>query len=184
LYRNHVWSYDFLVDRTEAGRQLKLLVVIDEFTRECLAAEVGWTFTARDVMLTLQYLFAVRGAPEHVRSDKGRHCPISVLVKNFFDFLAGPFIHFPIHARSSPAIIPSTTATHVVAMNRLRSVNRTGRLSCRIIGYDPASSNINQNGIAAFMELAVRRTSNPRQSRTVRSTHSPGPNRNFHCQRF
>ncbi len=66
-----MWSYDFLVDRTEDGRQLKLLVVIDEFTRECLAAEVGRTFTARDVMLTLQYLFAVRGAPEHVRSDNG-----------------------------------------------------------------------------------------------------------------
>jgi transposase InsO family protein len=71
LYRNHVWSYDFLVDRTEDGRQLKLLVVIDEFTRECLAAEVGRTFTAQDVMLTLQYLFAVRGVPEHVRSDNG-----------------------------------------------------------------------------------------------------------------
>jgi len=71
LYRNHVWSYDFLTDRTEDGRQLKLLVVIDEFTRECLAAEVGRTFTARDVMLTLQYLFAVRGAPEHIRSDNG-----------------------------------------------------------------------------------------------------------------
>ena len=70
-HRNHVWSYDFLADRTEDGRQLKLLVVIDEFTRECLAIEVGRTFTARDVILTLQYLFAVRGAPEHVRSDNG-----------------------------------------------------------------------------------------------------------------
>jgi len=70
-HRNHVWSYDFLMDRTEDGRQLKLLVVIDEFTRECLALEVGRLFTARDVMLTLQYLFAVRGAPEHVRSDNG-----------------------------------------------------------------------------------------------------------------
>jgi len=70
-HRNHVWSYDFLTDRTEDGHQLKLLVVIDEFTRECLAIEVGRTFTARDVMLTLQYLFAVRGAPEHVRSDNG-----------------------------------------------------------------------------------------------------------------
>ena len=70
-HRNHVWSYDFLIDRTEDGRQLKLLAVIDEFTRECLAIEVGRTFTARDVMLTLQYLFAVRGAPEHVRSDNG-----------------------------------------------------------------------------------------------------------------
>jgi transposase InsO family protein len=70
-HRNHVWSYDFLVDRTEDGRQLKVLVVIDEFTRECLAAEVGRTFTSRDVMLTLQYLFAVRGALEHLRSDNG-----------------------------------------------------------------------------------------------------------------
>ena len=59
------------LDRTEDGRQLKLWVVIDEFTRECLATEVGRTFTARDVMLTLQYLFAVRGAPEHIRSDNG-----------------------------------------------------------------------------------------------------------------
>ena len=70
-HRNHVWSYDFLMDRTEDGRQLKVLVVLDEFTRECLASEVGRTFTARDVMLTLEYLFAVRGAPEHVRSDNG-----------------------------------------------------------------------------------------------------------------
>lgn len=70
-HRNEVWSYDFLMDRTEDGRQLKLLVVIDEFTRECLAIEAGRTFTARDVMLTLQYLFAIRGAPEHVRSDNG-----------------------------------------------------------------------------------------------------------------
>ena len=49
------------MDRTEDGRQLKLLVVIDEFTRECLAIEAGRTFTAREVILTLQYLFAVRG---------------------------------------------------------------------------------------------------------------------------
>jgi len=70
-HRNHVWSYDFLTDRMEDGRRLKMLVVIDEFTRECLAIEVGRMFTARDVMLTLEYLFAVRGAPEHVRSDNG-----------------------------------------------------------------------------------------------------------------
>ena len=56
LHRNHVWSYDFVVDRTEDGRQLKLLVVIDEFTRECLAIEVGRTFTSREVILTLEYL--------------------------------------------------------------------------------------------------------------------------------
>jgi len=71
LHRNHVWSYDFVADRTEDGRQLKLLVVVDEYTRECLAVEVGRTFTSREVILTLQYLFAVRGAPQHIRSDNG-----------------------------------------------------------------------------------------------------------------
>ena len=70
-HRNHVWSYDFVTERTEDGRQLKLLVVIDEFTRECLAIEPARSFTAREVILTLQYLFAVRGAPEHIRSDNG-----------------------------------------------------------------------------------------------------------------
>jgi putative transposase len=53
------------------GRQLRILVVIDEFTRECLAIEVARSFASRDVMMTLQYLFAVRGAPEHLRSDNG-----------------------------------------------------------------------------------------------------------------
>ncbi len=68
---NHVWSYDFVADRTEDGRQLKLLVVIDEYTRECLAIEVGRSFTSDDVVNTLQYLFAVRGTPQHIRSDNG-----------------------------------------------------------------------------------------------------------------
>ncbi len=68
---NHVWSYDFVAERTEDGRQLRLLVVIDEYTRECLAIEVGRSFTARDVIGVLQYLFAVRGTPEHLRSDNG-----------------------------------------------------------------------------------------------------------------
>ena len=70
-HRNHVWSYDFVMDRTEDGQQLKILTVIDEYTRECLAIEVGRTFTCRDVKLTLGYLFAIRGAPEHIRSDNG-----------------------------------------------------------------------------------------------------------------
>ncbi len=70
-HRNHVWSYDFVTDRTEDRRQIRLLAVIDEFTRECLAIEVARSFTARDVILALQYLFAVRGAPQYLRSDNG-----------------------------------------------------------------------------------------------------------------
>ena len=70
-YKNHVWSYDFLSERTEDGRQLKLLAVIDEYTRESLAIEVGRSFTSQDVIGVLQYLFAVRGTPQHIRSDNG-----------------------------------------------------------------------------------------------------------------
>jgi transposase InsO family protein len=65
---NHVWSYDFVIDQTEDGRQLKLLVVLDEYTRECLAIEVSRSFTSEDVVALLQYLFAVRGVPEYLRS--------------------------------------------------------------------------------------------------------------------
>ena len=59
-HKDHVWSYDFLTDRTEDGRQLRLLAVIDQYTRECLAIEVGRSFTAQDVIGVLQFLFAVR----------------------------------------------------------------------------------------------------------------------------
>ena len=71
LRPDHVWSYDFVEDQTEKGRKLRMLVVIDEFTRESLAIEVAWSFTACRVVEVLQYLFAVRGAPEHIRSDNG-----------------------------------------------------------------------------------------------------------------
>lgn len=70
-YANHVWSYDFVLDQTSDGRRLKLLPVVDEFTRECLAIEVERRLTARDVVATLAYLFELRGAPAFVRSDNG-----------------------------------------------------------------------------------------------------------------
>jgi len=71
LRPNHVWSYDFVEDRTEKGRKLRMLVVIDEFTRESLAIEVAWSFPARQVVDVLCYLFSIRGVPEHLRSDNG-----------------------------------------------------------------------------------------------------------------
>ena len=68
---NHVWSYDFMEDRTEEGRKLRLLTVLDEHTRECLAIRVERTISARRVISTLEWLVATRGAPEHIRSDNG-----------------------------------------------------------------------------------------------------------------
>ena len=69
--KNQVWSYDFLEDRTEDGRKLRLLVVVDEFTRECLGIEVERSMTAAAVVETLRYLFELRGVPEFIRSDNG-----------------------------------------------------------------------------------------------------------------
>src|SRR5205823_3408517 len=67
----HVWSYDFIHDQTADGRGLKILPVVDEYTRECLTIEVERSLTAEDVVSTLEYLFEVRGAPDHIRSDNG-----------------------------------------------------------------------------------------------------------------
>jgi len=70
-YYNHIWSYDLLSERLENGRLVKLLVVIDEYTRESLAIDVNKSVKGQDVVGLLRYLFAVRGAPEHIRSDNG-----------------------------------------------------------------------------------------------------------------
>ena len=69
--KNLAWSYDFVTDRTNGGRQPRLLVVIDEYTRECLAMELGRSFTVLDVVGVLQYFFAIRGTPKHIGSDNG-----------------------------------------------------------------------------------------------------------------
>jgi len=68
---NHVWTYDFMGDQTEDGRGLKLLTVLDEFTRESPAIEVGLSIKAKDVIAVLEYLFMVRGVPKFIRSDNG-----------------------------------------------------------------------------------------------------------------
>ncbi len=68
---NGVWSYDFIEDRTADGRRLKILVVVDEYTRECLALEVGRRLGSEAVVAVLERLVGERGAPGHVRSDNG-----------------------------------------------------------------------------------------------------------------
>jgi len=70
-YYNHVWSYDFLTERLENGKRVRLLVVIDEYTRESLAIDVARHFSGQDVVELLRYLFAVRGCPAYIRSDNG-----------------------------------------------------------------------------------------------------------------
>jgi len=68
---NHVWSYDFMEDRTHGGREYRILNVVDEFTRECLAIRVDRRLKSADVIDVLSDLFILRGAPGHIRSDNG-----------------------------------------------------------------------------------------------------------------
>jgi transposase InsO family protein len=70
-HRNHVWTYDFVFDRTHNGRALKLLTVVDEYTRESLAVEVDRKLTSRGVLRVLARLMLRHGVPEHIRSDNG-----------------------------------------------------------------------------------------------------------------
>ena len=68
---NHVWSYDFVEDRTYEGRKYRMLNIIDEFTHECLAIRFDRKLKSIDVIDVLSDLFILRGVPEHIRSDNG-----------------------------------------------------------------------------------------------------------------
>ena len=70
-YKDHVWSYDFMIDRTSDGRAFKILNIIDEYTRECLAILVARRIKNQDVIDILFWLFVSRGLSEHIRSDNG-----------------------------------------------------------------------------------------------------------------
>jgi putative transposase len=68
---NHVWSYDFVEDRTHEGKKYRMLNIIDEFTHECLAIRIDRKLKSIDVIDVLSDLFVLRGVPEHIRSDNG-----------------------------------------------------------------------------------------------------------------
>jgi putative transposase len=68
---NHVWSYDFVENRTHNGRKFRMLNVIDEFTRECLTIRIDRKLKSADVIDVLSDLFILRGVPGHIRSDNG-----------------------------------------------------------------------------------------------------------------
>jgi putative transposase len=70
-HANFVWSYDFVFDACANGQQLKYLTVVDEFTQECLAIDVGGSIRSRRVIEVLSRLISVHGAPRYLRSDNG-----------------------------------------------------------------------------------------------------------------
>jgi len=70
-WKNHVWAYDFVHDRTKDGRAFRMLTVIDEYSKECLAITTKRKLKSGDVLETLENLFIDHGMPDHIRSDNG-----------------------------------------------------------------------------------------------------------------
>lgn len=70
-YKNHVWSYDFVSEETRDKKKFKILNIIDEYSRECLASHVARRIRSQDVILILADLFLKHGIPKHIRSDNG-----------------------------------------------------------------------------------------------------------------
>jgi len=70
-HAHHVWSWDFVEDQTENGTRFRILTLLDEYTRQCLAVQVDWSIRAVDVITGVEATMARYGAPEHLRSDNG-----------------------------------------------------------------------------------------------------------------
>lgn len=68
-WQNHVWSYDFVADRLYNGKKIRMLTLIDEYTRKCLAIQVGYQLNSQDILDVLKEVFIKEGLPDYVRSD-------------------------------------------------------------------------------------------------------------------
>lgn len=78
-WRNHVWSYDFVADRLSNGKPIRMLTVIDEYSRECLAIHVKHKLKSDDVLEVLTKLFTTHGMPDYIRSDNGSEFTAKIL---------------------------------------------------------------------------------------------------------
>ena len=83
LHKNHVWSYDFVQDRLCNGKKIRMLTVIDEYTRKCLKIKVGYKLKSDDVLESIADLFLSEGLPEYIRSDNGSEF-VAKSVQDFF----------------------------------------------------------------------------------------------------
>jgi putative transposase len=84
-YKDHVWSYDFVMDRTSDGKAFRMLTILDEYTRECLSIRVERKLNSQDVLDELYQLFLLRGLPKYIRSDNGPEFTAKVVRKWLYD---------------------------------------------------------------------------------------------------
>ena len=124
-HKNHVWAWDFIHDRTEDGRALKWLSVVDEYTRECLALEVDRSLRSTDVIDVLIELLHVRGVPVCIRSDNGP------------EFIANALRRWLASASVKTLYISLAKAKHLATQWRLEYNHRRPHSS---LGYVPPAA--------------------------------------------
>ncbi len=121
-YPGHVWSYDFVEGRTHDGRKFRILSIIDEASRECLALPVARRLRSEDVLAALAELFVTRGPPAHIRSDNGPEFIANAvqqwLAKILIEALAAPLQHR--QAAQLVGVSPTGSGTCDTAIAALR----------------------------------------------------------------
>ena len=127
-YPHHVWAYDFVADRTVEGRPLKMLTVIDEFSRQCLAITVARRLNADDVLATLSELFVKHGPPAFIRSDNGGEFTAGVSVNGSNGCRSKPCISSP-PVLGRMATTSRSTASSAMSCSTASSSTHSPRLS-------------------------------------------------------
>ena len=171
-HRNHVWSYDFVEDRTHEGRKYRMLNVIDEFTHECLAIRVARKLKAVDVIDVLSDLFILRGVPGHVRSDNGPE----FVAKALQDWIAAVgattayIAPAPGRTASSSRSMPACATNCSMARSstrcaKPRSLSKAGGAITTLSGPMPRSATTLQRRKSSCQRLQHGRLRNPDQLR-------------------
>lgn len=130
-FAKHVWSYDFMQDRTHDGKSFRILNIIDEYTRECLLAKAVRRFSHREIMGHLTDIFCEHGVPVHIRSDNGpefiarrlRAWLDRLVVKPLFIEPGSP--KASLLARKQNSLIPSTAIMRAHASETSCSTERS-----------------------------------------------------------
>ena len=124
---NHVWSYDFVEDRTHDGRKYRMLTVLDEFNHESLAIQVARRLKAIDVIDVLSDLFLLRGVPGHIRSDSGPEF-VAALVRSWISAVGASTVYIepgsPWENGSSRASMRGCATNCSTARSSTRSMKR------------------------------------------------------------
>jgi transposase InsO family protein len=121
--KDHVWAYDFVAARTYDGRPFRMLTIVDEFTRECLAIDVARSLKSEDVMAKLTDLFVSRGVPDHIRSDNGSEFTATD-VRGWLGMLGVTTLYIDPKVSGKMATARASTASSATSISMARSSTR------------------------------------------------------------